>query len=110
MSADIFVAIVLTHYRVNKKIYCSILQFIDKTLAKFELTDAHLVLIPLLKGTVEKTTMADNFFREVVECLMYAALTVRIEYSEGCTLSWLAKWLNISKTLAGTIGKLQYVY
>ena len=91
VPADLFVGIVITRDRPNNRIYLSIPQFIEKTLTKFRLSDAHPLSLPVLKGSprlssysspstpAELTTMADIPFREVVGCIMYAALTVRID-------------------------------
>jgi hypothetical protein len=91
VPADHFVSIVITRDWPNKRIYLSIPQFIEKNLTNFRLSDAHPLSLPVLKGSprlssysspstpAELPTMADIPFREVVGCIMYAALTVRID-------------------------------
>jgi hypothetical protein len=91
IPADLFVGIVLTRDRPNRKIYMSIPQFIDKIMAKFNLSDAHPVSLPVLKGTprlsrdsspsspADIAAISTIPFREAVGCLMYAALTVRVD-------------------------------
>jgi hypothetical protein len=91
VPADLFVGIVIARDRPNQRIYLSIPQFIEKTLVKFRLSDAHPLSLPVLKGSprlssysapstpTEVATMSTIPFREVVGCIMYAALTVRID-------------------------------
>jgi hypothetical protein len=91
IPAELFVGIVITRDRPNQRIYLSIPQFIEKTLVKFRLSDAHPLSLPVLKGSprlssysapstpTEVATMSTIPFREVVGCIMYAALTVRID-------------------------------
>ena len=89
--AELFVGMVITRVRAARKIYVAIPQFIDKILAKFNLAAAHPVSLPVLKGTPRLSreaspsspaavaAMSSFPFREAVGCLMYAALTVRID-------------------------------
>lgn len=88
VPADLFFGIVITRDRPNKRIYLSIPQFIEKTLAKLRESKAHPLSLPILKDShrlsspstpAELATMAGIPFREAVGCIMYAALTVRID-------------------------------
>jgi hypothetical protein len=91
VPADLFVGIVLTRNRAKRQISLSIPQFIDKILTKFQLSTAPSISLPVLKDSPRLSTMASPSspadvlamaglpFREVVGCLMYAALTVRFD-------------------------------
>ena len=91
IPADLFVGIVLTRDRARRRIYLSIPQFIDKVLQTFQLSTAHPVSLPVLKGSArlseylspstpaEIAAMSTIPFRQIVGCLMYAALTVRVD-------------------------------
>lgn len=91
VPADLFVGIVITRDQPNRRIYLSIPQFIDKILTKFQLNAAPPMSLPVLKGLLRLSMFASPSspadvqamavlpFREVVGCLMYAALTVRFD-------------------------------
>ena len=122
--AEHFVGIVITRDRPNNKIYLSIPQYIDKILAKFNLTHTRTVTVPILKGTPrlsktvspigqsESATMATIPYREVVGSIMYAAITVRPDIAfitnqlaQHCQLPGLEHWTaakRVLKYLAGT--------
>jgi hypothetical protein len=69
----------------------SIPQFIENILAKFHLSDAHPVCLPVVKGAprlsresspsspADIDAMANIPFHQAVGCLMYTALTVRVD-------------------------------
>ena len=116
--AEHFVGIVITRDRPNNKIYLSIPQYIDKILAKFNLTHTRTVTVPILKGTPrlsktvspigqsESATMATIPYREVVGSIMYAAITVRPDIAfianqlaQHCQLPGLDHWTAAKRVL-----------
>ena len=77
VPAELFVGIVIIRDRPNKKIFLSIPQFIEKTLNRFDATNAHPVSQPVLKGTPrlsKASSPTDQAGRDYV-CLSLSRVT-----------------------------------
>ena len=91
--AEHFVGLVIHQDRKNKKIFLSAPQYVDKVLAKFNMTKSHPVAIPADKGAPrlsklmgpsnqeEREIMKKFPYREAVGSIMYAAITLRPDIS-----------------------------
>ncbi len=87
--ADHFVGLVISRDRIKRRIYLAAPQYIDKMLAKFNLSNCHPVSLPADKEAMtlsksmspqeqdEKDMMSNIPYREAVGSIMYAAITVR---------------------------------
>lgn len=62
VPADLFFGIVITRDRPKQRIYLSIPQFIEKTLVKFRLYDAHSLSLPVLKRVTSSIIILCPFY------------------------------------------------
>jgi hypothetical protein len=88
-APGLFVGMIITRDRPNKRIHLSISQFIDKLMVTFNMSSSRAVDLPVLKGTprlsssstpaspADVAAMHDIPYRQLVGSIMYAALTVR---------------------------------
>lgn len=122
--AEHFVGLLIQRDRQNRKIYLSAPQYIDKVLAKFNMTTCHPVALPADKGTPRLSkTMSPKYqderemmkkfpYREAVGSIMYAAITFRPDISfvagqlaQHCENPGLKHWKaakRVLRYLAGT--------
>jgi hypothetical protein len=122
--ADHFVGIAIHRDRLNKRIYLSAQHYIDKILAKFNMSNAHPVSLPADKGGIrlsknmepvddeERESMSKIPYREAVGCIMYAAITLRpdiafqaVQIAQHCENPGLKHWNAVKRVLrylAGT--------
>lgn len=127
IPADHFVGIVISRDRKNRKIYLSAPHYIDKIVARFNMSQANPVKIPVDKGasrlskSMSPVTAEDKAImftvpnRQAVGSIMYAALTTRPDISfiagqiaQQCENPGLDHWKAVKRVLKYLAGTRDY--